>query len=343
LATDIDSDFFNEFSNEFNPLESENTHETFYNDYGRYLTEMSKTPALPNSESIDIFVRIDEIKNDIIGRMEETSAFASVGFQTQVAKIQNEVGEMIEEIKELKKQIIEGNLRLVVNEAKKRPNLISTSLSFLDLIQEGNLGLIKAVDRFNYKLGYRFGTYAVWWIYQSISRGVRDKAKIIKKPDHIENLINKFLAAQRELLENGLESSDENLIRICGLSIEDIKNARGAIATDRFENLDTQIFNKNENGTPNLEFIDNQQDSPQQEAEVHQARERILEVLNQKLSERQFQVIVLRFGIYDGKRRTLNEIGALFGVTRERIRQIETEALAKLRGSSSKKLLEGLL
>lgn len=273
----------------------------------------------------------------LLDTMQEKAASAEE--KAKVAELENEYKRLLRHImkqgKEAKDSLANSNLRLVVASAKR---YVGRGLHFLDLIQEGNIGLIKAADKFDYTKGFKFSTYATWWIRQAISRALADQARSIRIPVHMVDTINKFNKVSRDLLQElGREATEQEMAEAMSLPLEKIKEIR-EYARDTVS-IDTPIGDEGDSTLGDF-ISDNESLTPEEKFAQTALREQLNKIIA-TLKPKEQEVILLRYGLKDGQPKTLEEIGDIFGVTRERIRQIESKALAKLRRPSTKSALKG--
>jgi RNA polymerase primary sigma factor len=293
-----------------------------------YLKEIGRVPLLTAEEEVDLAKRV------------EAGLFASekIAMQRTLAAGLRRDLELIERDGQLaKKRLIEANLRLVVSIAKR---YVGRGMLFLDLIQEGNLGLIRAVEKFDYTKGYKFSTYATWWIRQAITRAIADQARTIRIPVHMVETINKLVRIQRQLLQDlGREPTPEEIGQEMELPPERVREIQKL--SQEPVSLETPIGEEDDSNLG--DFIeDSDAVVPIDAASFILLQEQLDSILH-TLSEREKKVIQLRFGLTDGHPRTLEEVGKEFGVTRERIRQIESKTLSKLRHPSRSQKLRDYL
>ncbi|MFC4320809.1 RNA polymerase sigma factor RpoD [Litchfieldia salsa] len=284
------------------------------------LNDLSVPPGVKINDPVRMYLKE-------IGRVDLLSAEEEISLAKRI-----EDGD-----EEAKRRLAEANLRLVVSIAKR---YVGRGMLFLDLIQEGNMGLIKAVEKFDYRKGYKFSTYATWWIRQAITRAIADQARTIRIPVHMVETINKLIRVQRQLLQDlGREPSPEEIGEDMDLTPEKVREIL-KIAQEPVS-LETPIGEEDDSHLG--DFIEDQDaTSPSEHAAYELLKEQLEDVLD-TLTDREENVLRLRFGLDDGRTRTLEEVGKVFGVTRERIRQIEAKALRKLRHPSRSKRLKDFL
>ncbi|HLU23842.1 RNA polymerase sigma factor RpoD [Lederbergia graminis] len=284
------------------------------------LNDLSVPPGVKINDPVRMYLKE-------IGRVDLLSAEEEIELAKRIEKGDEEA----------KKRLAEANLRLVVSIAKR---YVGRGMLFLDLIQEGNMGLIKAVEKFDYDKGFKFSTYATWWIRQAITRAIADQARTIRIPVHMVETINKLIRVQRQLLQDlGREPSPEEIAEEMDLTPEKVREIL-KIAQEPVS-LETPIGEEDDSHLG--DFIEDQEaTSPSEHAAYELLKEQLEDVLD-TLTDREENVLRLRFGLDDGRTRTLEEVGKVFGVTRERIRQIEAKALRKLRHPSRSKRLKDFL
>lgn len=297
-----------------------------------YLKEIGKVSLLTAAEEIDLAMKIEAgvAATEELEKAEEEGIELERRERRRLSRVE-QVG------LDAKQQLIEANLRLVVSIAKR---YVGRGMLFLDLIQEGNLGLIRAVEKFDYTKGFKFSTYATWWIRQAITRAIADQARTIRIPVHMVETINKLVRIQRQLLQSlGREPTPEEIAEEMGLTPERVREIRKI--SQEPVSLETPIGEEEDSQLG--DFIeDDAAIVPPDAASFSMLQEQLAKTL-EVLAERERKVISLRFGLEDGHPRTLEEVGREFGVTRERIRQIESKTLAKLRHPSRSQKLKDYL
>ncbi|WP_127582677.1 RNA polymerase sigma factor RpoD [Paenibacillus koleovorans] len=297
------------------PLNQEDEHDDFHLD-----DDLSLPPGIKINDPVRMYLKE-------IGRVPLLSANDEVDLAKRIEKGDEEA----------KRRLAEANLRLVVSIAKR---YVGRGMLFLDLIQEGNMGLIKAVEKFDQTKGFKFSTYATWWIRQAITRAIADQARTIRIPVHMVETINKLIRVSRQLLQElGREPSPEEIAKEMDLSTEKVREIM-KIAQEPVS-LETPIGEEDDSHLG--DFIEDQEALAPADAAAYELLKEQLEDVLDTLTEREENVLRLRFGLDDGRTRTLEEVGKVFGVTRERIRQIEAKALRKLRHPSRSKRLKDFL
>src|SRR5438309_7788288 len=293
-----------------------------------YLKEIGRVPLLSAAEEVDLAKRV------------EAGLFASEKLTTQrqlPVDLTRELEVIERDGQVAKKRLIEANLRLVVSIAKR---YVGRGMLFLDLIQEGNLGLIRAVEKFDYSKGYKFSTYATWWIRQAITRAIADQARTIRIPVHMVETINKLLRVQRQLMQDlNREPLPEEVAREMDLTTEKVREIQKI--SQEPVSLETPIGEEDDSHLG--DFIEDAEAIVPLDAASFILLQEQLDGVMESLTDRERKVIELRFGIADGHLRTLEEVGKEFGVTRERIRQIESKTLSKLRHPSRSQKLRDYL
>ncbi|GGF83016.1 RNA polymerase sigma factor RpoD [Paenibacillus aceti] len=314
LGIDVNGDSDAELTNHSDDEEHENKDDFNYDD------DLSLPPGIKINDPVRMYLKE-------IGRVPLLTAEDEMELAKRI-----ENGD-----EEAKRRLAEANLRLVVSIAKR---YVGRGMLFLDLIQEGNMGLIKAVEKFDHKKGFKFSTYATWWIRQAITRAIADQARTIRIPVHMVETINKLIRVSRQLLQElGREPAPEEIAAEMDLSVEKVREIM-KIAQEPVS-LETPIGEEDDSHLG--DFIEDQEALAPADAAAYELLKEQLEDVLDTLTEREENVLRLRFGLDDGRTRTLEEVGKVFGVTRERIRQIEAKALRKLRHPSRSKRLKDFL
>ncbi|WP_244177119.1 RNA polymerase sigma factor [Streptomyces albus] len=296
--------------------------------FRQYLREIGRIPLLSAAEEVELATRVEAglFAEDKLSRFPDLDS-----------RLAGELDQLVVLGRMAKRRLIEANLRLVVSVAKR---YVGRGLTMLDLVQEGNLGLIRAVEKFDYARGYKFSTYATWWIRQAMSRALADQARTIRVPVHVVELINRVIRIQRRVLqERGYEPSAEEIAAHLGLTPERVDEVL-RLAQEPVS-LHAPVGEEDDVAFGDL-IEDGDAASPVESAAFLLLREHLDHVLS-TLGERERRVVQLRYGLVDGRPRTLEEIGQIFGVTRERIRQIESKTLGRLREHNFADQLRGYL
>jgi len=318
---DLGIEVVNESDEDDNPLHhSSDDHDNGDNDDFNFDDDLSLPPGIKINDPVRMYLKE-------IGRVPLLSADDEVELAKRIMNGDEEA----------KRRLAEANLRLVVSIAKR---YVGRGMLFLDLIQEGNMGLIKAVEKFDHNKGFKFSTYATWWIRQAITRAIADQARTIRIPVHMVETINKLIRVSRQLLQElGREPTPEEIAAEMELSVEKVREIM-KIAQEPVS-LETPIGEEDDSHLG--DFIEDQEALAPADAAAYELLKEQLEDVLDTLTEREENVLRLRFGLDDGRTRTLEEVGKVFGVTRERIRQIEAKALRKLRHPSRSKRLKDFL
>ncbi|WP_339324079.1 RNA polymerase sigma factor RpoD [Paenibacillus sp. FSL W8-0194] len=318
---DLGIEVVNESDEDDNPLHHpSDDHENGDSDDFNFDDDLSLPPGIKINDPVRMYLKE-------IGRVPLLSADDEVELAKRIMNGDEEA----------KRRLAEANLRLVVSIAKR---YVGRGMLFLDLIQEGNMGLIKAVEKFDHNKGFKFSTYATWWIRQAITRAIADQARTIRIPVHMVETINKLIRVSRQLLQElGREPTPEEIAAEMELSVEKVREIM-KIAQEPVS-LETPIGEEDDSHLG--DFIEDQEALAPADAAAYELLKEQLEDVLDTLTEREENVLRLRFGLDDGRTRTLEEVGKVFGVTRERIRQIEAKALRKLRHPSRSKRLKDFL
>jgi RNA polymerase primary sigma factor len=317
---DLGIEVVNENDEEVSNLRQGEDHDVNDNDDFNFDDDLSLPPGIKINDPVRMYLKE-------IGRVPLLSADDEVELAKRIMNGDEEA----------KRRLAEANLRLVVSIAKR---YVGRGMLFLDLIQEGNMGLIKAVEKFDHNKGFKFSTYATWWIRQAITRAIADQARTIRIPVHMVETINKLIRVSRQLLQElGREPTPEEIAAEMELSVEKVREIM-KIAQEPVS-LETPIGEEDDSHLG--DFIEDQEALAPADAAAYELLKEQLEDVLDTLTEREENVLRLRFGLDDGRTRTLEEVGKVFGVTRERIRQIEAKALRKLRHPSRSKRLKDFL
>ena len=297
-----------------------------------YLKEIGKVPLLSADEEIALATRMNA-KNDAEARIKAAEESGETIPEEEMAALKK----TIKDGEKAKQKLAEANLRLVVSIAKR---YVGRGMLFLDLIQEGNLGLIKAVEKFDYTKGYKFSTYATWWIRQAITRAIADQARTIRIPVHMVETINRMRQATNQLVyQNGHEPTPEELAKAMDMSVERVREIQRMAQEPA--SLESPVGEEEDSSLGDF-VADENAEAPGKAADRAMVAQQINQALK-SLTPREEKVIRLRFGLDDGRPRTLEEVGRDFGVTRERVRQIEAKAIRKLHSRKCLALLNGLI